>query len=384
MYNVAKEVLLTLCLTLFVGTLGIHTGYFAQSNPIKTIVIDAGHGGHDPGCHGASSNEKNVCLEMALQLGKKIKTKFPGIKVIYTREKDVFVELLERANIANRNKADLFICIHANAASPAAYGSETYVLGLHRTDAQQKVMERENSIIELETDKGEKYKSFDMSPEAIIALQLQGAVYRGNSIDFAEQVQKQFKKIGRFDRGVKEAGFYVLYKTAMPSVLIETGFLTNPTEEKFLAGQEGQGKLTDAMFLAFEQYYNKMSGNYRPEESPFQVEEDTADEQEESNNSSNQTSDPEENSEEVFFSVQIKTSAKKLDLNDPVFNGLDIMEYRQDGFYKYCSGKFIKDYKGASAHKMQLREQGFNHAFTVAFLNGERIGIEKALKLAEK
>jgi N-acetylmuramoyl-L-alanine amidase len=131
----------------------------AQSGKIKTVVIDAGHGGHDPGCHGASNNEKEVCLSMALKLGNLIKERYPDVKVIYTRTTDVFVELAERANIANRNNADLFICIHANAGSTTAYGSETYVLGLHRTDAQQKVAERENASISLEDDKGAKYRS---------------------------------------------------------------------------------------------------------------------------------------------------------------------------------------------------------------------------------
>ena len=199
--------------------------FWAQTSNIKTIVIDAGHGGHDPGCHGAQNNEKEVCLSMALKLGALIKERYPDIKIIYTRSTDVFVELVERANIANRNNADLFICIHANAGSTTAYGSETYVLGLHRTDAQQKVAERENASIALEDDKGAKYRSYDLTPDGIIALQFQLAVFHRQSILFAEMIQKEFKRIGRYDRGVKQAGFLVLYKTTMPSVLIETAFL---------------------------------------------------------------------------------------------------------------------------------------------------------------
>ena len=199
-----------------------------HSQQIKTVVIDAGHGGKDPGCHGNFAFEKEVCLSMALKLGALIKEKFPEIKIIYTRDKDVFVELIERANIANRAKADLFICIHANAEqTKAAYGTETYVLGLHRTEAQQRVAERENSIIALEDDKGAKYKEIDLSTDAIIIRQLQLKVFLDHSILFAEKLQKEFKKFGRYDRGVKQAGFLVLYKTTMPSVLIETGFLTN-------------------------------------------------------------------------------------------------------------------------------------------------------------
>jgi len=207
---------------------------------IRTVVIDAGHGGKDPGCHGNFAEEKHVCLDMALMLGDKIKATYPDIEIVYTRDTDVFVELDERAKIANRNNADLFICIHANAASAAAYGTETYVLGLHRTEAQQRVAERENSIIHLEEDGGEKYKTFDMSPDAIIARQIQLSVFLDQSIMFASHLQSEFKKIGRHDRGVKQAGFLVLYKTTMPSVLIETGFLTNPKEEKFLSDSTTQ------------------------------------------------------------------------------------------------------------------------------------------------
>ena len=350
--------------------------HHSQTNPIKTIVIDAGHGGKDPGCHGGFSNEKEVCLSMALKLGGMIKDKYPGIKVVYTRDKDVFVELLERANIANSVKADLFICIHANAGSNVAYGSETYVLGLHRTEAQQKVMERENAIIELEDDKGAKYKSFDMSPEAMIAMQLQGTVYREYSIRFAEQLQKEFKKMGRFDRGVKEAGFYVLYKTAMPSVLIETGFLTNPTEEKLLANTSGQVEMAKAMFSAFERYYNQMMGKETIENTiPPKV------------NPIQDTPKPTPitpDSSGLVFRIQVETSDKKISLNSSRFKNFEVYEYTQDKFYKYCIGIFPNDLNSARLKKTELIELGFNNAFVVAFLNGERISIEKAINLAEK
>ena len=173
-----------------IGNLIIPFNGFSQTNKtkskaIKTVVIDAGHGGKDPGCHGSFALEKVVCLAMSLRLGELIKTKYPDVKVIYTRDKDVFVELYERANIANRADADLFICIHANAGSSSAYGTETYVLGLHRSESQQKVAESENAIITLEDDKGAKYSDFDMSPDAIIGIQLQMSVNLDNSIRFA-------------------------------------------------------------------------------------------------------------------------------------------------------------------------------------------------------
>jgi len=378
MKNVNFFILLNTRVKILFISLFIWTNVGAQLNPIKTVVIDAGHGGKDPGCHGGYSNEKEVCLSMALKLGALIKEKYPSIKVIYTRDKDVFIELLERANIANRAKADLFICIHANAGSNVAYGSETYVLGLHRTEAQQKVMERENSIIALEDDKGAKYKNFDMSPEAMIARQLQGSVFRDYSIRFAEQLQKEFKKMGRFDRGVKEAGFYVLYKTAMPSVLIETGFLTNPTEEKLLADANGQREMALAMFKAFERYYNQLSGKETIEIIK------TNPPQQDKTPINTTVIQETKDSTGLIFRIQIETSDKKIPLNSSRFKNLDIHEYYQDKLYKYCTGEFKNDIQGARQRKIELIEQGFNNAFVAAFLNGERISIEKAIKLAEK
>ncbi len=343
---------------------------------IRTVVIDAGHGGKDPGCHGAYAHEKNVCLSMALMLGKLIEDKYPDIKVIYTRKTDVFVELDERAKIANRNNADLFICIHANAASASAYGTETYVLGLHRTESQQRVAERENATIYLEDDGGAKYKDFDMSPDAIIARQIQLSVFLDQSISFADKLQKEFKRIGRFDRSVKQAGFLVLYKTTMPSVLIETGFLTNPTEEKFLSSAETQKLMAESMFTAFRKYKNELEGIDEKIEGPaIPVDIEEPD-----------TIFTEENaiaSEEVVFRVQIETSETKIPLTSPRFKGYSVFEYHQDGLYKYTVGSFVNNFGKANDMKNELRTNGFEHAFVVAFLNGERINLQKAIKLAE-
>jgi len=343
---------------------------------LKTVVIDAGHGGKDPGCHGGYSNEKEVCLSMALKLGKLIQESFPEISVKYTRETDVFVELIERANIANRANADLFICIHANAGSTVAYGTETYVLGLHRTESQKKVMERENSIISLEDDKGAKYKDFDLTPDAMIAIQLQQNVNLNNAIKFASALQKEFKGIGRYDRGVKQAGFLVLYKTSMPSVLIETGFLTNPTEEAFIGKTDGQDKMAKAMFNAFNSYKLSYEGKTGTEVT----------------NTNNAVSPPTTTkdstqkapSSEVFFSVQVVSSAERIDLASEKFKGEKVYEYYQDNLYKYFTGIFVKDLEGAKKHKVAMQEKGFSSAFVIAFSQGERISIEKAIKLAEK
>jgi len=338
---------------------------------IKTVVIDAGHGGKDPGCHGASAQEKHVCLSMALMLGDKIKKDYPDIKVIYTRDTDVFVELGERAKIANRNNADLFICIHANAASASAYGTETYVLGLHRTESQQNVAARENSIIHLEDDGGEKYKSFDMSPDAIIARQIQLSVFLDQSINFASKLQTEFSSIGRYDRGVKQAGFLVLYKTTMPSVLIETGFLTNPKEEKFLSDSTTQALMAGSMFTAFKKYKNELEG---------------IDELTENNNVVDTTEvvSNEVSSTDVVFRVQIETSESKISLTDSKFKGNTVYEYNQNGLYKYTVGHYVNDFNSANKLKTSMRSDGFSHAFVVGFLNGERINLQKAINLAEK
>ena len=357
-------------------------------NSVQTIVIDAGHGGKDPGCHGKFSKEKHVCLSMALKLGAMIKEKYPNIKVIYTRDKDVFVELAERANIANKAKADLFICIHANAASPAAYGTETYVLGLHRTDAQQKVASRENSIIKLENDGGAQYKNFNLSADAIIAKRLQLSVFLDHAILFAQFIQREFKKLGRHDRGVKQAGFVVLYRTTMPSVLIETGFLTNTKEESFIGKEPGQDKMARAMFDAFVKYKNKIEGTDSDvEDTKEEITQKLVEKNEVSNNSDfvEKVKEDVNKNSGLIFRVQIISSTKDLPKNSDRFkNEQEIHKYFQNGLYKYCAGNFANDLESAKKYKVKMREIGFKGAFVVAFLDGERIGIEKAINLVEK
>lgn len=223
---------------------------------IKTVVIDAGHGGHDSGCLGASAKEKHVALDIALRLGKMIESNYPDIKVVYTRKTDVFIPLHERANIANRAHADLFICIHLNSGGKGAYGSETYVMGNHKTDDNLNVAKRENAAILLEDDYQKKYDGFDPnSPEANIIFSLYQSQFMNQSLMLASNIQEEFSDYaGRYNRGVKQAGFLVLYKTAMPAVLIECGFLTHEPEEKFLNNEKGQGTMATAIFRAFKEY----------------------------------------------------------------------------------------------------------------------------------
>jgi N-acetylmuramoyl-L-alanine amidase len=244
---------------------------------IKTVVIDAGHGGHDVGCLGSSAKEKNIALSVSLKLGQMIEEKFPDVHVIYTRKKDEFVELHERAGIANRAKADLFICIHCNSGAPAAYGPETYVMGLHKTAENLAVARRENSSVLLEKDYKTKYDGFDPnSAEANIIFTLFQNAFMNQSIAFASKIQNEFEEYsGRNNRGVKQAGFLVLYRTTMPSVLIETGFLTNKNEEKYLLSEKGQTDVAASIFKAFKEYKIDMEGETFPDATDKAIKQDT-------------------------------------------------------------------------------------------------------------
>ncbi len=224
---------------------------------VDVVVIDAGHGGKDHGTSGKVMKEKDLALKIALKVGNYIEKNIPGVKVIYTRKDDRYLPLDERAEIANKNKADLFICIHANANPNArAFGTETYVMGLHKDEGNLSVAKRENSVILLDENYQERYEGFDPnSPESYILFTLTQSAYQSSSLSFAAKVENQFKKrVGRVSRGVKQAGFLVLWKTAMPSVLIETGFLSNSPEEKFLAGDEGQDLIASGIYRAFKDY----------------------------------------------------------------------------------------------------------------------------------
>jgi N-acetylmuramoyl-L-alanine amidase len=224
---------------------------------VDVVVIDAGHGGKDHGTSGKLMKEKDVALKIALKLGSYIEKNIPGVKVIYTRKDDRYLPLDERADIANRNKADLFICIHANAnPNVRAFGTETYVMGLHKDENNLSVAKRENSVILLDENYHERYEGFDPnSPESYILFTLTQSAFQTSSLSFAQKVEDQFKKrVGRVSRGVKQAGFLVLWRTTMPSVLIETGFLSNSPEEKFLAGDEGQELIASGIYRAFKDY----------------------------------------------------------------------------------------------------------------------------------
>jgi len=228
---------------------------------VDTVVIDPGHGGRDPGTHGALVAEKDVVLKISLKVGAYIEKNFPGVKVIYTRKDDRYMPLDERAILANKNKADVFICIHANASPNAtAYGTETYVMGPHKTESNMEVARRENSVILLDENHEQRYEGFDpKSPESYILFSLAQSAFQESSLTLADKIETQFRsKTGRYSHGVKQAGFWVLWRTSMPSVLVEVGFLTNKREEKFLMEDAGQEQIASGIYRAFKEYKNQI------------------------------------------------------------------------------------------------------------------------------
>lgn len=223
---------------------------------VQTVVIDAGHGGKDPGCHGKNSREADIALKVALELGRIINENLPDVKVVYTRDKNKFVELHDRAGIANKANADLFLSIHCNAGPSHVYGTETYTMGLHSSEGNLEVAKRENSVILQESDYKKKYDGFDpSSPEGHILFSLFQHAFMEQSLNLAQKIEEQFeKRVGRTSRGVKQAGLLVLWKTTMPSALIEIGFLTNAAEEAYLLNSTNQVYIASAIYRALKEY----------------------------------------------------------------------------------------------------------------------------------
>lgn len=235
------------------------TGAPRSAYHVRTVVIDAGHGGKDRGCNGKEAYESDVALKLALGLGRRIEDSMPDVKVVYTRKTDVFVELIERANIANRANADVFISIHLNSGPAAARGTEVWVMGTAKSEANLTVAKRENAVVLQESDYKKNYGGFDPhSPQSHILFSLFQSAYRESSVRLAQAADKQLRAAARPSRGVKEAGFLVLWKTAMPSVLVEAGFLTNPQDEKLLNTSAGQSYTAQALFQAFKSYKRQL------------------------------------------------------------------------------------------------------------------------------
>ena len=345
---------------------------------IKTVVIDAGHGGKDPGAVAKTNlQEKDVVLDVSLQLGKLISARFPKVKVVYTRSTDVFIGLSKRAKIANDAGADLFISIHSNAAAnTSAKGFESFVLGLHKSEAALEVAKWENSSILMEEDHEQKYESFDPNdPDAYIALSLRQNAFLDQSLKLAHLFQKNcVGDLQRPDRGVKQAGFLVLYKTTMPSVLVELCVLSNVEEEKFLASKNGRSLIAKELFDAFATYKeqnDKVDGTLK---SGSEEQERTVD------TKKNDKVDVPTGNKSIVFRVQIATSKIKLELKSFNFKGMKDVDRTESGNkYKYIVGKY-SSIEEAKSRQMEVRKIGYESAFVIAFENGKRVDLQKAIE----
>ena len=368
------------------------------------VVIDAGHGGHDPGAIGRISKEKNINLNVALKLGKQIQKNCPDVKVVYTRTRDVFIPLNRRAEIANDAKADLFISIHTNALANnrTAKGASTWTLGLAKSDANLEVAKRENSVILYESDYKTRYAGFNPnSAESYIIFEFMQDKYMSQSVHLASLVQKHFRNTcRRVDRGVHQAGFLVLKASAMPSILVELGFISTPEEERYLNTDAGTGTLADGIFRAFLTYkreqeirLNGSSQTILPEDLPQPEEKtpapaDTTPETEKKATARNNKPAPQPSEKATVaqtedkapvFKIQILTSSRPLAKNDKRLKGLkDVDYYKEGGLYKYTYGA-SSDYNKVLRTKRSITAK-FKDAFIIAFKNGRKVNVNTAIR----
>ena len=417
---------LIFCIILLVAPL-----CFAQK--VNTIVLDAGHGGHDTGALGRHSREKDITLSIALKLRDYILENLKDTKVIMTRSDDTFIELFRRAKIANENKADLFISIHCNATkSSSIYGVETFVMGMHKSEANLAVAKAENASILLEDNYVEKYDGFDpTSAEGNIFFSMMQNAFLDRSLSFAGKVQNQIAhSLNKLDRGVKQAGFLVLYKTAMPGVLIETGFISNPNDELFLLSSKGQDEIAEAIGKALKAYKSGneeknrltlhstdivLASNSKPdkktqsylERNPV-VDSRMNTENKKSEKKYTDTVKPgsynQQNNiqpkkqvkeketfsdkpilnENISFRVQFATSATPDGLNNQDVKGLEnIRKYFHNGLYKFTAGDFSR-FEEASQLRLKVIKLGFKDAFVIAFEGDKRIPTEEARSIIGK
>ncbi|OQB31788.1 MAG: N-acetylmuramoyl-L-alanine amidase AmiC precursor [Bacteroidetes bacterium ADurb.Bin174] len=364
-----------------------------SQNKDFVLVLDAGHGGKDPGAVGRISKEKDITLSVARMLGELVQKNMKDVKVVYTRKTDVFVPLEQRAVIANNNHADLFISIHVNAAkNKTAYGAETYTLGLAKTQANLDVAMAENAVILLEDDYQTKYLGFDPnSIDSYIMFEFMMDAYLDNSITFATHVQN--KLVGsakRFDRGVRQAGFWVLHRSACSSVLVELGFISNYNEELYLASTTGQREMAQAIYSAFVKYKNshdKKSG-YVNNEVTQQSESSSASVDQPTIIETTTTPVPEDDAiitvdeKKPVFKLQITASTKELSSTNVNFKGLkELNYYREGGYYKYTVGADTK-YENIDKLRIELKKR-FPDAFIVAFLGDKKIPVDEARKITK-
>ncbi len=353
---------------LFLSTL------FAQSNDAEkfVVVLDAGHGGHDTGNTGNKNIEKNIALKIVLKVGD-ILEKDPTVKVIYTRKTDVFLKLKERANIANKADADLFVSVHCNAHHSNAYGTETFVLGLHKSKANFEVAKKENEVIFLEDNYKEEYAGFDPSkPESLIGLTLMQEEYLDQSILLATLIQNNFTNtLKRHNRSVKQAGFWVLHNTYMPSVLIETGFLTNKKEGAYLNSKKGQNEMAREIAKAIITYKNSLVLTTPDSQNPV-IDKDEIDEAILKTKKAVYPG--------ITFKVQLEAGKKKIETKAYNFKGLkNVSRVKEKNIYKYYYGN-TSDYNKIQLLKKYAKEKGYPSAFVVAFKDGKKLNLSEVLK----
>lgn len=379
---------------LYIGIcLGLLTSPFCSGSAEAkdfVVVIDAGHGGHDPGAIGKISKEKNINLNVALKLGKQIQKNCPDVKVVYTRTRDVFIPLNRRAEIANDAKADLFISIHTNALANnrTAKGASTWTLGLAKSDANLEVAKRENSVILYESDYKTRYAGFNPnSAESYIIFEFMQDKYMSQSVHLASLVQKHFRNTcRRVDRGVHQAGFLVLKASAMPSILVELGFISTPEEERYLNTDAGTTTLANGIFRAFLTYkreqeirLNGSSQTILPEDIPQPEEEkETAPPAGTTPKTEEKTVAAQTEDNGPVFKIQILTSSRPLAKNDKRLKGLKNVDYYQEGgLYKYTYGA-SSDYNKVLRTKRSITAQ-FKDAFIIAFKNGKKMNVNAAI-----
>ena len=354
-----------------------------NSTNIKTIVIDPGHGGKDSGTLGTKRfkiYEKHVALAVSLKLGNYIAEEFPDVKIIYTRDTDVFLELNERTEIANKSNADLFISIHCDGfTNPKPSGASVFVMGMSKLKANMDVAMRENSAIYLEDNYQQKYDGFDpKSAESYIVFSLMQNTYLNQSLQIAEEVESEFSnRANRKSRGVKQAPFYVISRTNMPSILVECGFLTNPKEEEFLHSDLGQDYIASAIFRAFRSYKKKIEiTDEAVNEKPTDVVDTLKKEivAHKTNKIKNELN--------LLYKIQIGTFLRSM-LNNKQFTDLNVEEEKINGTFKYFVDVGNSKIE-ADRFKINLRNLGFKGAFIVAFLDGKQISTKEALNLQNK
>lgn len=381
MININRSQVFLTLLFLLTTTFG-----FIQSSKFK-VTLDAGHGGKDFGAVYTGYIEKNIALAVVTKVGAILEDK-PGFVVNYTRKTDVFIDLIERANIANRADANIFVSIHCNASNNRdAAGTETFVMGMSKNASNLEAAKKENAVITLEKDYKEKYEGFDpSSPESLIGMTLMQEEYLENSIALASKVQDEFTNdLKKRNRGVKQAPFMVLHKAYMPRVLIEMGFISNAKDGAYLGSEEGQNEIAMAIANAIISYKNEYYGSgvadnsttrpsqRVPRQAPASVETPSA-----------VVETPVKNNpitSGVVFKVQIAASGTKLDLTPTNFKGLDEISVMTDGgnLYKYMYGE-TSDYNIARQKVSEARAKGFESAYLVAFKDGKKITVQEALK----